>query len=881
MAGWLKKLLVVAGALVGGGIAMLVFAGRADAYAIYNHSNRIIRYEVWDGDDKKQSGSIAAGSSSACLVSTPAACGGNGSDGYGLKLVLRTGESTDPFECQVALHAGGYGEFQNFNRSYAGLTGVPDDYRCVSFSAADGLVDVEPPGIGSDGGPSGTRHRDVRFTVTADPQYDNRGLSDGDHGDQELMVEFADQVMAIMTFRSDYNRDAVGMRNTRGIIVAGDLTQNSRKDEFDRYKESMEGYDHLVYDGLGNHDVIVPTTAQDLACPHIDSCVDPDDIADWVKRGRSTRQTNRNGSHYSWDWHDIHFVQLNVVARDEDPPAESCEAEHQCDKGLQARTFLQSDLQTYVGTSGRPVVVIAHYGFDCFSTGGCGNPPAVWWTEAERTEFLNVIKPYNVVAMFSGHTHLNRHDTATEATTTCGTNSNWVIEVPMPAGSANPCLRNYVAGASLAGIFLNVEVDRFDYLRVERIYVDRSGVQALNDSHSFCMHPCSQLPPKITFRGAVNGQFAPELHPTWFGSSQSTVQEVPVRTTAQVRKKNPDGSWGAFSPTNHGVVYDVEGVYQINVHTVEDLTGRTADATLEFTIDRTPPSLQVNGVPEPWATSDVTPSFVHGTGSVLDVVLQGNEISPPFTLTFDGVYHLVATATDKAGNTTTITKSFTIDKTPPALALNGIANVATASYNHNVTVTPVYADTNGTTLTFTVNGGHEPPPATLVGEGTYVIVAVATDAAGHSTRLERTVIIDRTPPVITTTIPNGWANGPVTLAATTNEPATVQYFVTPSGFGSERLAGTVLGDTGLLYGVLVRAIDIAGNLTEITRAFRIDTTPPVAALVSRTPTDGPGWNHGPVTVVWSCSDPESGVADARPTVTLSAEGHDQVARRHA
>ena len=38
-----------------------------------------------------------------------------------------------------------------------------------------------------------------------------------------------------------------------------------------------------------------------------------------------------------------------------------------------------------------------HYGWDSFST--------LWWTEAEQENFYDVIKGYNVAAIFTGHNH--------------------------------------------------------------------------------------------------------------------------------------------------------------------------------------------------------------------------------------------------------------------------------------------------------------------------------------------------------------------------------------------------------------------------------------------------------------------------------------------
>ncbi len=44
-----------------------------------------------------------------------------------------------------------------------------------------------------------------------------------------------------------------------------------------------------------------------------------------------------------------------------------------------------------------PVVLSQHYGWDGFSF--------LWWTETERRAFYEVIKNYNILGIFHGHSH--------------------------------------------------------------------------------------------------------------------------------------------------------------------------------------------------------------------------------------------------------------------------------------------------------------------------------------------------------------------------------------------------------------------------------------------------------------------------------------------
>ena len=94
----------------------------------------------------------------------------------------------------------------------------------------------------------------------------------------------------------------------------------------------------------------------------------------------------------------MHVVQLNAAPSD----TEGLDAITRR-RGL---TFLKQDLAQNVGSSGRPVVLIHHYGFDEFSTGE-EDPTRPWWTASERQRYWDAIKGYNVAAILTGHDHRN------------------------------------------------------------------------------------------------------------------------------------------------------------------------------------------------------------------------------------------------------------------------------------------------------------------------------------------------------------------------------------------------------------------------------------------------------------------------------------------
>jgi cytolysin (calcineurin-like family phosphatase) len=99
-----------------------------------------------------------------------------------------------------------------------------------------------------------------------------------------------------------------------------------------------------------------------------------------------------NGLHYSWNWNEVHFVQLNLYPGDAPHSETRYSAAYHDPQGSLA--FLKADLAANVGESGQPVVIAHHY--DLQGTD--------WWHEEERKAYYEAIKPYNVIVVFHGHT---------------------------------------------------------------------------------------------------------------------------------------------------------------------------------------------------------------------------------------------------------------------------------------------------------------------------------------------------------------------------------------------------------------------------------------------------------------------------------------------
>ncbi len=250
--------------------------------------------------------------------------------------------------------------------------------------------------------------RVIRFLATADPQFNYVDMNAS-----EGAALYADRIGEIINQK-------VCCEDYRGVIISGDLTHNSREDEFERYHRFIKRFKQYTFDGLGNHDFARTNKEKaNSPKPSIEYGLDkiiPDDDWVWNKESidlwdeiRTRKRIPKVNSsypniHYSWDWEDVHFVQLNVF------PGDTPVKFKPLQNPFKSLSFLKEDLKTHVGNSGRPVVLSHHYGLDEFSMGNVGggatNAMAEFWTEAHRQAYWDVIQQYNVIAIFAGHAHL-------------------------------------------------------------------------------------------------------------------------------------------------------------------------------------------------------------------------------------------------------------------------------------------------------------------------------------------------------------------------------------------------------------------------------------------------------------------------------------------
>jgi hypothetical protein len=115
-----------------------------------------------------------------------------------------------------------------------------------------------------------------------------------------------------------------------------------------------------------------------------------------ARRGPETFHHDAQGYHSSWDWGPLHLVNLNLFPGNEARPVYDRPAAW--NNPVRSLDFLRQDLRERVGASGRPVVLMWHYGLR-----GWGLEK--WWTPADLAALKEAVSGYNVVLILHGHEH--------------------------------------------------------------------------------------------------------------------------------------------------------------------------------------------------------------------------------------------------------------------------------------------------------------------------------------------------------------------------------------------------------------------------------------------------------------------------------------------
>ncbi|MCX5675303.1 MAG: glycoside hydrolase family 127 protein [Planctomycetota bacterium] len=238
--------------------------------------------------------------------------------------------------------------------------------------------------------------RDVTFLVTSDAHYD--AFENEDRNDRVRDTLRHMNEIAGVAWPGPLGGDPI--EKPRGVLVLGDVlddgdrmfqgkVQGAQQWAYFVRDFGLDGTDGLlkfpVLEGAGNHDG--PPAGREKSGFSFQ--------AELKKRNALRKQKGRlanlaeNGLHYSWDWDDVHFVQLNLYPADKQHEGIKYSPAYHDPQG--ALTFLKQDLAAHARQ--RRVVLMSHCGFD-----------TDWWHPEDWKAAYEAAKPYNVILYLYGHT---------------------------------------------------------------------------------------------------------------------------------------------------------------------------------------------------------------------------------------------------------------------------------------------------------------------------------------------------------------------------------------------------------------------------------------------------------------------------------------------
>lgn len=324
-----------------------------------------------------------------------------------------------------------------------------------------------------------------------------------------------------------------------------------------------------------------------------------------------------------------------------------------------------------------------------------------------------------------------------------------------------------------------------------------------------------------------------------------------------------------------------EGAVEIRI-TASDLAGNLSTVVRHITIDRTAPKITLD---QP-LLSPTSRMKLHLSGLVDDPKATLRLNGQPVTLdsagrfTWDlplqeGLNAVSFRATDLAGNEGVLEGSVQRDTTAPLITLSSPME----GLRTNATTLQLVGQVDDPAATVTVNGRAVPLTGTTFTftatppEGAFSFVVTATDAIGNAATLTRTVMIDRSGPVITLdrVLPALTSQTSLSVSGRVDDVAatlTLNGVAVPTdASGAFSTSATLVEGANTLHFV---ATDSVGNQSTLNVGVVRDTVAPVISINS--PVNGQITNLPSLPVQGSVDDPSAKLTLNGAPLALDAQG---------
>ncbi len=394
--------------------------------------------------------------------------------------------------------------------------------------------------------------------------------------------------------------------------------------------------------------------------------------------------------------------------------------------------------------------------------------------------------------------------------------------------------------------------------------------------------------PSIAIHAPASGQMYDHGMPAITVESSGVAEPITesVMVNGEAATMNDDGTYSPATALG-------DGEHTV-VATATDASGKTAEATVIFSVEIPGPSIAIHspasgqmydhgmpaitvessGVAEPVAVS----VMVNGEAATMN----SDGTYSPATALGDGDHTVVATATDASGKTAEATVIFSVEIPGPSIAIHSPASGQ--MYDHGMPAITVESSgvaepvavsvmVNGEAATMNDDGTYS--PATALGDGDHTVVATATDANGKTA--EATVIFSVEIPGPSVAIHSPAAGQmyshdmPAITWESSGVAEPISTSLTINGEEVELADGAVsyTPSEGLGEGehtVVVTVTDANGKSAQATAVFTVEF--PVASVTLLSPTAGHTYTNGTPVI----SGEFTGVGEV--TVKLTVDGKD-------
>ncbi len=255
---------------------------------------------------------------------------------------------------------------------------------------------------------AGAGTADVAFCFVTDTHYlaDKKNPDSMDPQSAVICRRLVDTLNGLVGETIPEDAGAGNVLKLSGIVHGGDLVDSADKrggvyprmhaTEFAAFEADygLNGNDGIlkypVFEVYGNHDG-----------PQGDTLV-VKGIERRNKRRDGIKNVSENGLHYSWDWGNLHFINLGIVVGQSGPKLQRRRYDP-----MNSLQFLKQDLQR-MGDPNRPVVITQHIDLARYSVPYSGDDEKflhMEWHPQDVMAFHQAVAPFHVIANFFGHTH--------------------------------------------------------------------------------------------------------------------------------------------------------------------------------------------------------------------------------------------------------------------------------------------------------------------------------------------------------------------------------------------------------------------------------------------------------------------------------------------